>query len=176
MLRINARQTLRSWVAPNAIQAAWQVEYLRHLDDHENALWRSCAAGHLTGSALVTNPSRTAIVLVLHPRLNRWIQPGGHCEITDDSLAAVALREATEETGLPSLVVDPNPIDLDIHVFECPKGTPNRHLDVRFVVTAPDGSVPVVSDESHDVRWFPLDALPPDLDAGMLRLVNQLRV
>ncbi len=35
-----------------------------------------------------------------------------------------------------------------------------HHLDVRFVAIAPPGAVPVVSEESTDVRWWPVDALP----------------
>ena len=46
----------------------------------------------------------------------------------------------------------------------CSLGVPTRHLDVRYLVCAPAGAVPVISDESDDLRWWPVDALPPDTD------------
>ncbi len=46
-----------------------------------------------------TTPARTRL-LTLHPRFGRWLQLGGHCEDTDADIAAAALREATEESGI----------------------------------------------------------------------------
>ena len=46
----------------------------------------------------------------------------------------------------------------------CSLGVPTRHLDVRYLVRAPAGAVPVISDESDDLRWWPVDGLPPDTD------------
>jgi 8-oxo-dGTP pyrophosphatase MutT (NUDIX family) len=63
-------------------------------------LSRSQPAAHFTGSAVVTDGRRVA--LVHHRKLGRWLQPGGHVEANDgDDLLATALREAAEETGCP---------------------------------------------------------------------------
>ncbi len=37
------------------------------------------------------------------------------------------------------------------------------HWDVGYVAIAPADSVPVVSDESDDVAWWPVDALPAEV-------------
>ena len=44
----------------------------------------------------------------------------------------------------------------------CSLGVPSRHLDVRYLVRAPGGRQPRISDESADLRWWPVDALPSD--------------
>jgi hypothetical protein len=49
-----------------------------------------------------------------------------------------------------------------VHPITCSLGVPTRHFDVRFLVHAPAGAVAVRSDESDDLRWWPVDALPPD--------------
>ena len=68
---------------------------------------------------------------------------------------------------MPDLVLaSPVPVHLDRHPAPCGA---EHHLDVRFLVLARDDAATAVSEESLDVRWFPLDALPdlrsPDLDA-----------
>jgi 8-oxo-dGTP pyrophosphatase MutT (NUDIX family) len=162
-------------MAPDDAQEQLRLEYLEHLRAHDDAVWRSCTFGHLTGSAIVVNAERSAVALLFHPRVGRWLQAGGHGEAADESLMAVALREATEELGVAGLVISPDPIDLDIHAYACPKGTPNRHLDVRFRCVAPHGAQLVCSDESIDVRWFPFDALPDGLDDSTQRLIARSR-
>jgi 8-oxo-dGTP pyrophosphatase MutT (NUDIX family) len=101
------------------------------------------------------------VLLTLHPRVGRWLQLGGHCEPDDESLASAALREATEESGIAGLAIDPTPVHLDVHPITCSLGVPTRHFDVRFAVRAPAGALPVRSNESDDLRWWPLAALPP---------------
>jgi 8-oxo-dGTP pyrophosphatase MutT (NUDIX family) len=173
MLHSSAVEMLRAWHAPDAEQEQLRLEYLEHLANHMDAMWRACAHGHLTGSAMVVNAERNAVALVFHPRLDRWVQAGGHCEPDDESVGAAAWREATEELGIGGLVLDPMPVELDIHAYACPKGTPNRHLDVRFRCIAPAGAMPVCSDESVAVQWFEVDALPDGLDVSTRRLIER---
>jgi 8-oxo-dGTP pyrophosphatase MutT (NUDIX family) len=112
---------------------------------------------HLTASGLVVDPTGTQVLLVLHRKVGLWLQPGGHVDATDASLAAAALRECSEETGLDGLVVDPVPLLLDAHPAPCGART---HLDVQFLVRAPGRRAPLVSEESLDVQWWEVDALP----------------
>ena len=160
-----AADGLRGWVPPNLGQAALREAFLAFLAARpDDACRRSCEAGHLTASALVLDHERRNVLLTLHPRVGRWIQLGGHCEPEDDTLVAAALREATEESGIAGLELDPEPLHLDVHPITCSLGVPTRHLDVRYLVHAPCGAIERISEESRDLRWWPLDGLPSDTD------------
>jgi 8-oxo-dGTP pyrophosphatase MutT (NUDIX family) len=139
---------------------------------HPDALVRSCIDGHFTGSALVVDAAAERVLLLFHTKLQRWLQPGGHAD-GDGNLVGVALREASEETGIEGLRVDPDPIDLDIHVVESRHDPAHLHLDVRFLVLAPGDAVVSGNHESESLRWVaPHDTQGLDLDAGTLRLIT----
>jgi 8-oxo-dGTP pyrophosphatase MutT (NUDIX family) len=145
---------------------------LEFIDAHPDALHRSCSEGHLTGSAMVVDPSTEAVLLLLHAKVRRWLQPGGHADGEGD-LAAVALREAEEETGIVGLRVVVPAVDLDVHVFHDAAGRErdHLHLDVRYLVVAPPGAPAPGNAESLDRRWVSLEEMPSlDVDAGTLRL------
>ena len=94
---------------------------------------------------------------------------GGHIEPEDDTVLAAATREAPRRAGSTACALDPVPIYLGVHPVTCSLGVPTRHLDVTFLAVAPAGALPVRSDESDDLGWFPVGALPdgvvPDLPA-----------
>ncbi|WP_395726206.1 NUDIX hydrolase [Nakamurella sp.] len=170
-LHADVTAVLAAWPAPTPGQAAVREGFLGFLAARPDATRRKCAPGHITASALVLSPDRRQVLLTLHPRLGRWVQLGGHCERRDETLAGAALREATEESGIAGLRIDPVPVHLDIHPVTCSLGIPTRHFDVRFRVVAPAGARPVISDESDDLRFWPVDALPAGFDAGDHELV-----
>lgn len=144
---------------------------LAFVDEHADALDRTCLPGHLTGSGMVVDPASRRFLLMLHAKLGRWFQPGGHAD-GDGVLPRVAWREATEETGIDGLRVAVPAIDLDIHEVGPPHG-PHLHLDVRYLVLAPSGAVPAGNHESLDLRWASIDDLPTfDVDAGMVRMAR----
>jgi 8-oxo-dGTP pyrophosphatase MutT (NUDIX family) len=160
-----AADALRAWAPPDQAQTALREAFLAFLTARpEDACLRSCEAGHLTASALLLDHERRNVLLTLHPRVGRWIQLGGHCEPEDDTLVAAALREATEESGIEGLELDPEPLHRDVHPLTCSLGKPTRHLDVRYLVRAPRGAIERISEESRDLRWWPLDGLPSDTD------------
>jgi coenzyme F420-0:L-glutamate ligase len=155
--------------------AAIRQGFLGFLAARPDAMWRSCVPGHLTGSAVVVDPSRRAVLLTLHPRVGMWLQVGGHCEPGDQTMLDVAAREAREETGIGSLSFDPRPLALDIHPITCSLGVPTRHYDVQFLAVAPADAEPVISGESVDLRWFDWDELPSGSAAELPRLIDLAR-
>ncbi|MEV5504653.1 NUDIX hydrolase, partial [Nonomuraea fuscirosea] len=44
------------------------------------------------------------------------------------------------------------------------------HLDVEYAAVAPAGAEAVMSDESLDLRWFPVDEIPELSDEATRRL------
>ena len=112
--------------------------------------------GHITGSAFVLHPSDPAVALILHEKIGRWLQPGGHVESEDGTVADTAVREVTEEIGVAPAGT-PELIDVDIHTFPARAGQPRHlHFDVRWTFRAAD-AVLRAGDGAADVRWFPLD-------------------
>jgi 8-oxo-dGTP pyrophosphatase MutT (NUDIX family) len=59
--------------------------------------------GHFTASAFVLSPDRARVLLVFHNKLRLLLQPGGHVDPGDESLALAARREVSEEVGLVDL-------------------------------------------------------------------------
>ncbi|MET8691404.1 NUDIX hydrolase [Streptomyces bauhiniae] len=147
--------------------------YQAHLAAHPDGIWRSCDAGHLTASALVIDPEHGRVLLTLHKKLRMWLQMGGHCEPGDISMAGAALREATEESGIPGLTLLPGgPVRLDRHPIPAPC---HWHLDVQYAVLAPPGAEQAISDESLDLRWFGYDEVADVADESVVRLLEATR-
>lgn len=168
-LHADAMRVLSAWIPPEPEQGGLRDDYLRHLQANPDAMLRSCHPDHLTASALVMRG--TEVALTLHARLGRWLQTGGHCEAADCTLAGAALREATEESGVAGLQLDPEPVRLDRHEVPCGPLRPAHHLDVQFVAFAPEGAELAISAESRDLRWFGVDALPAETDSSVRALV-----
>ncbi|MGD1222360.1 NUDIX hydrolase [Streptomyces krungchingensis] len=145
--------------------------YLDHLAAHPDGMWKACRDGHITASALVIDPEQGRVLLTLHKKLRMWLQMGGHCEPVDETLASAALREGTEESGVPGLTLLPGgPVRLDRHHTPCA-----WHLDVQYAALAPSGAVEAISDESLDLRWFAYDEVVDVADESVVRLVEATR-
>lgn len=169
-LHADTSTVLTGWTptSPQATQARDRT--LSLLDAGPAAMSREHRAAHVTASALVFDAAGTRVLLCLHRKLRTWVQLGGHCEPGDLTLASAALREATEESGIAGLRIDPTPIDVDVHPVNCQGGS--QHHDVRFAVFAPAGAVERVSAESEALGWFPPQRLPHPLAGGTARLVT----
>lgn len=128
--------------------------------------------GHVTASAFVVHPTHDSVALLLHSKIGRWLQPGGHVEPEDESVVAAALREVAEEIGVGA-ADEPWLCDVDVHVFPARVDVPQHlHHDVRFAFTA-DTPRLLVGDGAEDVRWWPFtEAL--ELEPSVARPVRKL--
>jgi 8-oxo-dGTP pyrophosphatase MutT (NUDIX family) len=154
-------------------QAAIREGFYGLLAARPDATRLACVPGHVTASTLLLDSEGRRVLLTLHPRVGAWVQLGGHLEDTDPSLQAAAAREAAEESGMAGIVLDPLPVNLDVHPITCSLGLPTRHFDVQFVGRAPAGAEPVISSESDDLRWFEVDDLPAGISAELPAFVDR---
>jgi 8-oxo-dGTP pyrophosphatase MutT (NUDIX family) len=170
-----ARAILERYAPQDAEQQKTRGAMLSFLELHpEDAHLRTCVEGHLTASALVIDESRGKALLTFHKKLNRWLQLGGHCD-GDANLPGAALRESWEESGIDELVIDPQPVDVDIHLIPARKNEPaHLHLDTRFFVYAPRDARETQSAESLALRWFDTVGLAAiETDASVRRLFTR---
>jgi len=154
----------------------------RFVAAHRDCFERSCAPGHVTGSAWILSPDRRQVLLLRHRKLGRWLQPGGHAD-GDPDVLAVALREAQEETGLERLALLPGPLgglplDVDVHPIPERPGEPaHLHHDVRFLLLAEPGQTPCRSEESDELAWIERARLAEvSVEESLLRLERHARL
>ncbi|NNC11452.1 NUDIX domain-containing protein [Planctomonas sp. JC2975] len=131
------------------------------------ALRRDGGPEHVTASCFVFSPDLSSTLLCFHRKGGFWVQFGGHIEADDATIVATAQREAREESGIDDLEVTSDLIvDLERHElhgrFAC-----TAHWDISFVAVVDPDAVVTVSDESLDVRWFPIHDLPSDVAPGL---------
>lgn len=135
--------------------------------------------GHFTASGFILSPDGKSVLLILHRKLNRWLQPGGHVDPEDADLFAAACREIREEVGLCDVKAGPNIrgiFDVDIHPIPARKAEPaHEHFDVRFLMRA-DTTDFVANDESHDAAWVALNDLAKRMtNPSEARVIRKLR-
>ena len=174
-LHDDAVGVLHRWAAPDEQQEQLRRGYLDHLAAHPDGVAKTGPPAHLTASCLVLDETGERVLLTLHRRARQWFQLGGHLEDGDTSLWDAARREAREESGIEALEPLRCPVQLDRHVLVGSFGRCREHLDVRYAAVAPSGAAARVSAESHDVRWWPVDALPEGTRGELTPLVSAAR-
>lgn len=119
---------------------------------------------HFTATAIVLYGRKT--LLHLHPKLDRWLSPGGHLEPNELPHEA-ALREAKEETGLDLALIEstrlhfaaPNAHSLPLP-FHClletisAFGNQPAHQHVDFIFLAAPLAIEQIAAIPSSFRWF----------------------
>ncbi len=132
--------------------------------------------GHFTASAFIVDPTRTRLLLILHGKLDLWLQPGGHVDPEDANVLAAARREVREEVGLTEIdLLHDGIFDVDVHTIPSLGGHPaHQHFDIRFLFASRSEAV-VAATDAKAARWVKLEAVASvQSDASVMRAVAQI--
>ena len=138
--------------------------------------WLRSLPLHLTASALVVHPGSGRVLLRWHRRQQAWLQVGGHGDPGETDPLAIALREATEETGLKDLVPWPDAYLRHVAIVDVPpgKGEPaHQHGDLRFVLATDHPEEATAESRNAPLRW--LTVADAEAEAGPDNLRETLR-
>jgi len=127
----------------------------------EHDPWSRSSLRHVTGSALVVDPSSGRVLLRWHSRYGIWNHVGGHADDGEQDPYVTALREAEEETGLPDLRPFPGPLPVVVLMETVPvaaaRGEPDHeHVDVCYVLATSAPDALVEEDDDAALRWVSL--------------------
>lgn len=155
-------------------------QMIQFVEANENCFDRSLTEGHITGSAWLVDSKMEYVFFTHHKKLDRWLQPGGHSD-GDPNTLAVSMREASEESGIEDVFIQPlvqNIFDIDIHTIPARKNEPEHlHYDVRFILET-DKSHPLrISDESNEIAWIGIEEIPRLADEeSILRMLEKMKI
>ena len=141
-------------------EAAFVERARQFVAAHPDTFYRHHLPAHVSASTWVVNPDRTAVLLMHHRKLDRWLQPGGHAD-GDTDMRQVALKECNEETGVAPehiRLVGDGIFDVDIHRTQepFPDAEEHDHIDIRYLVEIDDRLPVPGNEESFALSWIPI--------------------
>lgn len=173
------RDSLLSLLAAYEPEAGAEAEMHRDTVDfvkeHPDCFERNLLKGHVTASGWVLSPGKDAVLMMHHRKLDRWFQPGGHCD-GDPDVREVAVKEVLEETGITDLrTLNDGIFDVDVHLIPASKDIPaHYHYDIRFAFKIDDRQEVVLNSESKDVQWVPVSKVQDfEGSESILRMVRK---
>lgn len=95
----NTYNLLKNYQPLYSKELVYKQKMLELISFCDDCFWRSCRVGHFTASVFLLNKELTHVLLMHHAKLDRWSQPGGHCDGNPDVIN-VAMKEAREESGI----------------------------------------------------------------------------
>ena len=160
---MDIRAAIEAYSPFNEQEAADKTLILDYLQKNPDAFYRTNRIAHMTASAWVVNPARDRVLMVYHNIYDSWSWTGGHADGEED-LAAVALREVREETGVRSArllseeIFSLESLTVDGHEKHGTYVPSHLHLNVTYLLEADDRDpLTVCEEENSGVRWFTLD-------------------
>ncbi|MEV5611228.1 NUDIX domain-containing protein [Streptomyces sp. NPDC052225] len=130
------------------------------------------SAGHellyLPGVTAVVFDDEGRVLLGRRADTGKWAVPAGIAE-PGEQPADVATREVEEETGV-ECVAERVVLVEALEPITYPNGDRCQFMDITFRCRATGGEARVNDDESLEVGWFDLDALPPLSEHSSFRI------
>ena len=175
MKRSSLLSLLDSYIPSDGLETEMYLETKQFVIDNPECFERTLQVGHITASGWVVSPDRDKALLMHHRKLDRWFQPGGHCD-GDPDVANVARKEVEEETALTHFALANDQIfDVDIHLIPAnSKDNAHYHYDIRFIFEADPKSELIINMESKDVKWIPIqDVQKLNNSESIMRMVRK---
>jgi 8-oxo-dGTP pyrophosphatase MutT (NUDIX family) len=176
MIRHSILELLRAHRTNDQLENTMLQNTIHFIEQHPDCFERSLLTGHVTGSAWIVNKQGTHVLMMHHKKLDKWFQPGGHCD-GDPDVMAVAAKEAFEETGIEVRLLTPAVFDVDHHVIPARKDIPEHiHYDIRFLFEADKTADELPANaEATAVRWIPLEEVEQyNNTPSIMRLVKKI--
>lgn len=158
-------QQITAYSPVNEQEIADKQVLLHHLNSGADIYTRNNLTAHMTASAWVVSPDRTHVLMAFHKIYNSWAWLGGHADGELD-LAAVARREALEESGLSEVrLLTPGPISVEVltvdgHEKRGAYVPSHLHLNVTYLFEAnPSLPLRIKPDENSAVAWIRMDEI-----------------
>lgn len=175
MKRNDLLSLLKSYLPTSGLEEDMYADTVQFVHAHPDCFERSLQVGHVTASGWVVSPDKEQVLLMHHRKLDKWFQPGGHCD-GDPDVKNVASKEVEEETGLRNFTLVGDQIfDVDVHFIPANSKDPGHyHYDIRFLFEADPADDLVINMESKDVRWVPVSEVYLLNDSeSLLRMVRK---
>lgn len=175
MKRNSLLSLLASYEPEEGLEEEMYRDTVRFVQENADCFERSLLPGHVTASGWVLSRDKGSVLLMHHRKLDRWFQPGGHCD-GDPDVQAVAEKEVLEETGIGNLqLLQSGIFDIDVHLIPANRDVPAHfHYDVRFAFGINADQHIVLNSESKDVQWIPLPAVQDFHDSeSIMRMVRK---
>ena len=157
------------------IERAHLKTILNFCGQHNNPFDRNIPTGHITASAVLTTPDYTQVLMIWHEKLQKWLQPGGHCDLELDlTTQDTAKRELIEETSISASLISAStiqPFDLDVHTITATVDKQHVHYDIRYLYIY-KGNLTLKSRD--DTSWTSTADLATYPDESLARFARKL--
>lgn len=176
MKKLSLIELLHRYVPSYPEEREDKVEIVKFLENEPDAFERTLEKGHITASAWLLSKDGKSALLMLHTKLNKWLQLGGHCD-GDKDVLSVAIKEAQEESGIEDIVpLSTDIFDIGIHLIpDNNKGEKEHvHYDIRFLLQVASDEKVIQNAESKELRWVDMNIknLPTE-EPSIVRMVQK---
>ena len=160
---MNLKEQIENYIPYNEQEKCDKELMLQYIDTFDDVLTRENKMCHFTASNWIVNKERTKVLMIYHNIYKSWAWTGGHCD-GDEDLTHVALKEATEETGLKNLKVLGDGIfgleiiTVDSHIKRGKFVPTHLHLNCTYLIEADENEeLQIKEDENKAVKWINIE-------------------
>ena len=149
-------QALTDFKTDYPVEQDYAHDVIDFLKKEPDAFQRHHLDKHITAGGFLLSPDGKKVLLMHHAAIQKWFQFGGHAD-GDDDVWRVALKEATEESGIEGIeFISKDIFALDIHFIPENKKRGvgvHEHCEIDFLMRAPHENF-IINEESSELRWF----------------------